>query len=360
MDLFEQATQTSQVRRLRVLARVALANYTVQARRLWLVQHSYNTTFRVEATDGTHYALRISHPGFHTRAEVTSEMLWLLALRRGVSLEVPEPVPTRGGDLVTVAHAPGVPEPRLCALLRWVQGRFRTRSLLPAHLEQVGSFTALLHCHAHQWPAASAFRRGRVDALTVVGRRAVYATAGEALDGIDSSLSVADWERSTSLVATLCAPEDTAIVDLVVRSARTALQALGTVSDTFGLIHADLHFQNLLFQGRVVGAIDFDVSGFGPYVFDLGVTLVQVQHLANYGALREALLTGYRRVRALPPTHEMYLDAFSTLRRLQFVLLALELCENPSFPLRDAWLKEARPALEHIKGLAVTVASEIA
>ncbi len=360
MDLFDQASQTSQVRRLRGLALIALANYPVQVRRLRLVQHSHNTTFRVDAVDGTHYALRISRPGFHTRDEVTSELRWQLALRRDTALEVPEPIPTRGGDLVLTAQAPGVPEPRLCVLLRWVRGRFLTRSLLPVHLEEVGSFTARLHCHAHTWEAPSGFQRGRVDALTAVGRRGVYATAGDVLEGIDSPLALADWEQSTNLVATLCSPEDTAIVDRVVRNAGAAFQALVTVPDTFGLIHADLHFQNVLFQGRVAGAIDFDLSGFGPYVFDLGVTLVQIQHLATYGALRGALLTGYRRVRALPPEHETYLDACAVLRRLQFVLLALELCENPSFSLRDAWLAGARPALDHIKGLAATVASQMA
>jgi len=92
-----------------------LAGYPLQVRRLRLVQHSHNATFRVATIDGHHYALRTSGQGFHTREEVTSEMLWLMTLRRDTSLEVPEPIPTRAGDLVMVAQAPGESEPRLCA-----------------------------------------------------------------------------------------------------------------------------------------------------------------------------------------------------------------------------------------------------
>jgi Ser/Thr protein kinase RdoA (MazF antagonist) len=61
----------------------------------------------------------------------------------------------------------------------------------------------------------------------------------------------------------------------------------------FGLIHADLHQENYLFHGKQVRAIDFDDCGYGPFVYDLAVTLSELEHRADYPTLRAALLAGY-------------------------------------------------------------------
>ena len=41
----------------------------------------------------------------------------------------------------------------------------------------------------------------------------------------------------------------------------------------FGMIHADLHSQNVLIQGKSLSVIDFDDAGFGWYGFDLAVAI---------------------------------------------------------------------------------------
>jgi len=43
---------------------------------------------------------------------VGSELAWLAALRQETELAAPAPLPTRDGDLLTVAAHPGVPQPR--------------------------------------------------------------------------------------------------------------------------------------------------------------------------------------------------------------------------------------------------------
>jgi Ser/Thr protein kinase RdoA (MazF antagonist) len=85
-------------------------------------------------------------------------------------------------------------------------------------------------------------------------------------------------------------------------------------------------------------AIDFDDCGYGHYLFDLNVTLLEVQHLRTYTTLRTALLEGYRRIRPLPSNHEAYLATFFILRRLQLLMWVLQSREHPAF---RAWWREA-------------------
>ena len=67
------------------------------------------------------------------------ELEWLDAITRDTDLVVPKPIATREGELLTVATTPGVPEPRVCALFRWVKGRFCGQAdLTGRHLEKAG------------------------------------------------------------------------------------------------------------------------------------------------------------------------------------------------------------------------------
>jgi Ser/Thr protein kinase RdoA (MazF antagonist) len=102
---------------LRRLALRALEAYDLAEPRLKAIIHETNTTFRVDAADGSLYVLRIHAPLARTAAAVQSELLWLAAIRRDTDLTVPEPIPTRSGELLTIADAEGVPEPRVCVLL---------------------------------------------------------------------------------------------------------------------------------------------------------------------------------------------------------------------------------------------------
>lgn len=54
---------------------------------------------------------------------------------------------------------------------------------------------------------------------------------------------------------------------------RAAMDMLGERSATFGLIHADLHLDNVLFAGGEARPIDFDDCGLGHWLYDIAVTL---------------------------------------------------------------------------------------
>jgi Ser/Thr protein kinase RdoA (MazF antagonist) len=60
-----------------------------------------------------------------------------------------------------------------------------------------------------------------------------------------------------------------------------------------GLIHADVLRENVLVNGRSVSLIDFDDSGFGFRLYDLGTVLSQNLYEPAYTEIRDALMAGY-------------------------------------------------------------------
>jgi Ser/Thr protein kinase RdoA (MazF antagonist) len=313
------------------------------------MKHEHNTTFRVWTADGGRYVLRVHRPGQHKIEAIHSELLWLNALHRDTDLSIPQPIPTKGGELLTVSSVEGVPEPRVCVLFPWLEGRFLDEQLTPQHLERVGRFTAHLHEHASRWPLPPEFARGRVDILTAEARR----TSRVYLDPdfkavLEHHPTDEDAGRSLRLISELCSPEQSTVAERAIQKIRGVLKELGYSPDTFGLIHADLHQENYFFHRGEVRAIDFDDCGFGHYLFDLNVTLIEIQRHPRYGALREAFLTGYRSVRSLPPAHEDYLETFFALRHLQLLMWVLESREHPTF--RDQWQEWAQDELQMLQG----------
>jgi Ser/Thr protein kinase RdoA (MazF antagonist) len=73
--------------------------------------------------------------------------------------------------------------------------------------------------------------------------------------------------------------------------ARDALRE--RLAGDIGLIHADVLRENVLVSGTSVSLIDFDDSGFGFRLYDLGTALVQTVVHPEHPDLRDALMQGY-------------------------------------------------------------------
>ena len=329
MRAFHDLSRRGQVGRLRRLAVEALAEYDVQPLRLEPLGRSDNAAFRIETADGQRYVLRIHrvsgtpwHP-VRSAAEVESELTWLAALRQDTDLIVPEPVANRLGGLLTIAAVDGVPEPRICVLARWVEGRFLSAGLTPRHMERVGAFMARLHQHALEFEQPEGFVRQRVG---------------------DTSTEVATYVME--IVTEFGGREAAAIAEAVIGQAREAQQALGDEPEAFGLIHGDLHQENYLFHRGEVRAIDFDDCGWGHFIRDFAVTLSEVSYFAGYDALRSSGLRGYQTVRPLPEGLERHLEPLMALRLLQLTLWFLEMRDDPAFA---DWEDEARQLLTELR-----------
>jgi Ser/Thr protein kinase RdoA (MazF antagonist) len=323
MESFAALSHRVQVGRLKRLAAAALAEYDLPGARLAPLIHAFNTTFQVTDAAGNRYALRITRPGKSTVAEVQSELAWLVALHRDTDLVVPDPVPTRAGALLTVAGAPGVPELRICVLFRWVPGRFMRTRLLPRHLHRVGPLIARLQDHAQGFQPPPGFTRKRIDDIPATRAAVVPLVAGVRPAG------------------------DVALVEAALDRAAATLDVLDHGADAYGLIHADVHQWNYLFHHGQVHLLDFDDCGYAPFLYDLAVTMFEVEHEPHFPALRAALLAGYGASRSLPPDPETVLSTLMQLRRIQNLVWDIGL--QGDVYGRDPWQQIVTTGLDRLR-----------
>lgn len=341
MKDFEGLSHLRQVRRLRALAKQALHAYHLQSAEFHLLQHGENTTFRVNLPENppvnlvkysasnlyhpSRFLLRIHRPGYQNEASIASELIWLAALRRA-GLPVPEPVPNHSGDLYTIARVPGIPSPRVCSLLRWMDGRFYEENPQPRHMEAVGRLMACLHAQSETWQPPPAFSRRSWDSEGLFG------------DGGGFNLPKAQlWD----LIPAQYAGQFHAIAE----QASTAMASLDAVPDCSGLIHADLHLGNVLFArdsatGRLQARpIDFDDCGFAHWVYDFAAVLGDYRADEPYPLFHDALLSGYAEVRQLPLEQLKHLDTFIAARLVSLMLWSTDMAQiNKGFaPNLERW-----------------------
>ena len=309
MKPFENLTSQGQARRLRLLAVTALREYAINPERITLLHHWTNTVFRVD-TDRGSYALRVCQTLGEDGAKfVRSELQWLVALRKDTGLVVPEPVNTHSSDLLTVVQDERIPDTRCCVLFTWVEGRFKHRNqLTPTTFDQVGGLMARLHQHAEAGSLPENFVRPVVRYADPNNQTMLESleTSRQFGSKKDADFLRHAYERMLSEIA-----------------------AIGRDPSDFNLIHADLHQENYLFHEGNVRAIDFDDCGWGHFLYDIAVSLLEVEHRDNFETLCQAFFTGYRRVRPLATGAELQLSTFFVARRLLLNAWILGRPDNP-------------------------------
>lgn len=320
MKPFRERTYLGQARALRKLAQGAVGCYGLGGARLKLIQHGENTTFRVDASGSTptqvekgpyvedRYLLRIHRVGYQTAESIVSELAWLSALRRDFGLAVPEPVSSLDGELLVTVSVPAIPEGRSCSLLRWLEGRFCRRRCHPRHFEAVGRLMARLHQHAAHWPLPAGFSRRHWNREGLFGENAGYYLGSDEV-----------W----ALLPPACRKPFEEVADQL----QQVMFELGTGPDVYGLIHADLHMDNVLLRDGEARAIDFDDSGFGYWTYDFAAALCDWQGAEEWPCYRDALLGGYAQIRPLPEAQLAHLDLFMAARHVSVVLWAIDLAQ---------------------------------
>jgi Ser/Thr protein kinase RdoA (MazF antagonist) len=276
MQDFEKSTSRAQVHRLRNLAVNVIGRYPVSVAGIRFLHHAENTTFRIDGRSGDRFLLRVHRNGYHTASAIEDEVRWLERLSQDSELVVPAPVRSRNGNLVESGSAAGVPAPRNCTLMRWLEGRFSRRRLTVQAVFGLGRAIASLHAKHNQMRVT---RRQYWNAEGLVGLQPKLG-AVEALTGATQR-------------------QQTIINEARRRVHRELSDFEAQFPSRLGLIHADLHFGNILFRGDRPVLIDFDDSGLGLYEYDLAVPLISLQDRADSGRIRafaeykDALLSGY-------------------------------------------------------------------
>lgn len=278
---------------------------TAQVRLLTI---SENATYLVETDAGVKRVFRVHRPGYHSRAQILSELAWIEGLRRDGVIDTPAPVAALDGSFLQ-SFRDGADE-RFAACFEFVAGSAPDESGdLPKWFGVLGAITAKMHGHAQHFVVPEGFERKRWDWSTIIGPEAYWG----------------DWRRAKGLDA-----EGHALLDALAERLRGLTEAFGDGPDRFGLMHCDMRAANLLIAGDQLFVIDFDDCGFSWFGYDFAASTSFIEDSPEFPELMRAWIAGYRTVAPLPPETEAMLPVFVMLRRLQLTAWLASHAETPT------------------------------
>ena len=297
-----------------------------------LLNVSENATFRADDPEAeSPVILRVHRPGYHTRAEIDSELAWIDALRAEGVAPIPAPLARRGGGRVAAFDLDGAP--REVVAFEFVEGREPSpEAELVEGFRELGAISARLHGQAKRWARPPGFTRKTWTFDTTVGRAPHWG----------------DWRAGLGLTA-----EGRAVLERAAGTLERRLAAYGDGPERFGLIHADLRLANLLVRDGRIAVIDFDDCGFGWFAFDFAAAVSFIETDPMIPDLKAAWAEGYRSVAPLDAETEAMLDDFVMLRRLQLTAWIASHAETPTaaemgeaftdgtIEIADRWLPRA-------------------
>jgi Ser/Thr protein kinase RdoA (MazF antagonist) len=236
-----------------------------------------NQVYRIDLPSGR-AALRLHRPGYQDEVAIRSELWWCAALARA-GVPVARPLPALGGDLL-LRLASG----RMASAVAWIEGVPLSAEASDAALRErrylaLGRLLAQLHRETDRLALPGWFSRPAWDSAGLVGDAPFWGRFWT------HPAATAD-QRATLLQAR----------DLL----RRELPARERAAD-FGPIHADVLRENVLVNEDSLSLIDFDDSGLGFRLYDLGTALLPCLTDPAYPALRAALIAGYGETRPCDP-----------------------------------------------------------
>lgn len=275
------------------IVREAAALWGLEDVPIKLAARRENVVFRVEAPNGLR-ALRFHRKGYRSTKELQSELDWMAMLDSG-GLPVPRPVRSAAGRFIEEIEGQPVD------LLTWESGaplgkagELNGITERAAFCRLLGAQMARLHDLSDVWEMPEDFSRPAWDREGLLGDKPLWGRF---------------WEHPKLTGA------ERAFL-LTVRGATDAALVARETGADYGLIHADLLAENMLWDGARLTFIDFDDGGFGFREFELATFLMRYRSAPDYDELQAALCEGYGARRAADA--EM-LELMMVLRALSYV-----------------------------------------
>ena len=342
MKKFSELSYKGQVARLRELAEKVLTCYPIKVSKIKFINHGENTTFKVADSRKKNYLLRLCRYEYHTVEALNEELQWLKKLSR--QFQVPTPVASKKKKLLEWASTELLPEGRNVALFHWTDGFFlspKKSSKNKMNIHHMVSLGRLIgELHSHETTRGKVIHRKYWTTEGLVGRKTKFGS----IDHIAQAT-----------------PAQQKLISRTRRRLWTSMKKFEKkYPDRQGLIHADLHFGNLVFNKKNIALIDFDDSGFGFFAYDLAVPIVaitQSKFLSKKEKVlfRQAILDGYRQVQPWTADDEKFLDQCMLARKLLMLGWLNSRSDNPKLKkyvkivLKEAvsWIRRKEKGLSY-------------
>lgn len=279
------------------------------------IQLSDTITYKIETETTGSYLLRI-HSERVNKEEILSELVFLNGLRKVQDLVVPEGIQSRCGSYILECETEEWYRKPYVTLMRWVEGEHWSSEFTDSHVYNIGAMIGRLHKASANLDTPVDFVRphwGSDSFRQEVAKLERY---------YPRFLSDSSWKLYQKAIDKIIHQ-----FDRMQRDARN-----------YGLIHADLHSGNVVFNNGHPFPVDFGRCGYGFYLYDMSGALLELTPKHRW-----LLIQGYESVVKLNKDYIRDLECF-------FIMTMIENYCHHSSDMREipSLIEEQKYALAYI------------
>ncbi|MGF1478419.1 MAG: phosphotransferase enzyme family protein [Cyanophyceae cyanobacterium] len=258
------------------LLNVITKQYNLKLEKVELLQDTDDLVYKITDSYQQYYSAKIQRKQLNrTNDKLLDLCNWLSFLSKAVSFKFP--IPLRNVDRSYQSQIQNENGTRHnFVVYRWVDGEPISKQMNKQNNQRIGALMAELH------HASSRYHR-KAPALARYDEKWLRSCLSIILNG---AKSVGYTTQQLNKVKH------------GLRAIEEYLASVGNETSNFGIIHSDLHFNNILIDSAgSLAVIDFDEAGFGHYWLDIAVTLDEFHDYSEADTMIEQFIDGYRTVR---------------------------------------------------------------
>ena len=320
MSEYVEMSQKEQIALVEEFALDVLSQYGLKAKKIECVSHAYNTTFKILASDDKNYAMRVSTNFRKWPEHIWAESQWLQELAREGSISAPVPILNLQGEPYSNQYFFYQGSNIDVIVYPWIEGQVVKKDPTNEQLFALGAAMAKLHQLSKDWQPSGYANFLEVDRPLMVRRDNLFTFEQPLISPDLYKLLFELNNRSEQLFESLKARFDRQ------------------------LIHADLHFGNVLYNGPQMSILDFDDAGIGSPLQDLAIS---IYYLRKDGEREKYLLAGYASVAALPKYEPWELELLIANRALVLLNFLFETTTADDLTLIPGFLEKTERHLKH-------------
>jgi Ser/Thr protein kinase RdoA (MazF antagonist) len=261
-----------------------------------LLKFSENIICRIDEKKGKKSAvLRINRPGYHDVPELENELKWITQINEQTDIHTAEVYQGVDGSVIQSFTSAGGKSYTysMQSLLTGIPLRQIKGANLETQIKKVGNIAAKLHSMEEKTPHnKDSFNRFTWNIK-------------------DTLKEEARWGHFLSFEG--MSAEEYHLFEKTGNKIEERLKNYKKSPQNYGLIHADLHSENLLVDDTRISLIDFDDCAYSWYLYDFASAVSQQSSGLKDMVL--AYLEGYQEIRQLTSEDIDEIDTFLLLRR---------------------------------------------
>jgi Ser/Thr protein kinase RdoA (MazF antagonist) len=320
MSEYLEMTQQEQIALVEEFAHDVLVQYGMKAKSIECVNHAYNTTFKILADDGKTYAMRVSTNFRKWPEHIWAESQWLLELSKGGVIKAPVPILNLQGEPYSNQYFFYQGSNLDVIVYPWLDGEVNEDEPSDEQLFALGQVMAKMHQLSKGWEPEGYANFLDVDRPLMVRRDNLF-----------------------SFEQPLISPE---IYKLLFELRDRSGKLFDSLKERFDrqLIHADLHFGNILWSKEgAMSVLDFDDAGIGSRLQDIAISLF---YLREDREKEKHLLAGYASVAPIPEYQPEELELLVANRQLVLLNYLFETTTADDVALIPGYLEKTERRLK--------------